>query len=441
MGGSPRKRARKLEAAASAGTLDKPVAWQPNPGPQRAFLTCPCADIFYGGERGGGKTAGIIGDWLRHSAAHGYKARGLLIRLTYHQLVAEVHMSHIVPLFSRLGARFRASEGVWTMPNSSTLRLGYLESVQHAEQYQGGEYTWIGVDELGNFPSPEPVDRLRATMRSTAGVPCEMRATGNPGGPGQDWIRERYVRPALPGVPFVDATSGIQRIFIRSRLADTPQLAGDDGYVTRLKSSGPAWLVRAWLEGDWNASLEGGLILLSWLRRYRCVPDEGRVFVSIDTAMKAGELNDFTVAIAAKESGRNLYVLDVMRAKIEHPERKRRIRQFAARWSPEVVIIEDKGSGTDLLQEFRDDREFPWSLAPMTPTMDKIIRMSTESPFIEEGRLFLPEAAPWSLDFEGELMTFPNAVHDDQVDALSQLLRYLRERVRGKQFAMDMATW
>ncbi|MHB8736495.1 MAG: phage terminase large subunit [Terriglobales bacterium] len=439
---APKKRGRPVHGATGAPPRIE-VLWRPDPGMQTEVLSCPVPDLFMGGARGPGKTACLVGDWLAHAARHGEHARGLLLRHTYAQLHREVHVSHLVPLLPKLGATFNAGTGVWQMPNGATLTLGYLEREQQAEQYQGGERTWIGIDELGNFPDPAPVDKLRAVLRNTHGIPCVMRATGNPGGPGQMWIRKRYIDPAPPKTPFQDPATGEWRVFVPGKLEGNPHITDPEAYIRALRGSGPAWLVQAWLKGDWNASFEGGVISPGWFRRYLAhrLPAEGKTFISVDTAMKAKEISDFTVAIVAREVEKRVYVAEVMRGKFEHPERRQKLRALAAKWQPTCVIIEDKGSGTDLLQDFREDPTWPWPLFAMEPNADKVIRMSTETPMIEEGRLYLPDAAPWSLDFEAELTTFPAAPHDDQVDALSQLLRYLREHVRTAQFARDMGTW
>src|SRR5215831_11272132 len=68
-----------------------------------------------------------------------------------------------------------------------------------ADAYQGHSYTRVYVEELGTFPSASPVLRLMATLRSGEGVPCGFRATGNPGGPGHQWVKARYIDPNPAG--------------------------------------------------------------------------------------------------------------------------------------------------------------------------------------------------------------------------------------------------
>ncbi|MGH7011760.1 MAG: hypothetical protein ACREEX_13085, partial [Caulobacteraceae bacterium] len=112
-------------------------------------------------------------------------------------------------------------------------------------------YTRVYVEELTQFPSPKPVDKLKATLRSAAGASVGFRATCNPGGAGHAWVKARHIDPG----PWREVSeNGLGRLFIPARLADNPALIGNDpGYVERLRLSGSAELVRAWLEGDWSA--------------------------------------------------------------------------------------------------------------------------------------------------------------------------------------------
>src|SRR6516165_2980214 len=89
-----------------------------------------------------------------------------------------------------------------------------------------------------------------ATLRSGAGVPVGFRATGNPGGPGHQWVKARYIDPAPFGWRVIKDEGGLERIFIPSKVTDNSYLGPD--YIARLKASGSETLVRAWLEGDWN---------------------------------------------------------------------------------------------------------------------------------------------------------------------------------------------
>lgn len=241
---------------------EQQILWSPQPGPQTALLECPIFEVFYGGARGGGKTESSIGDWLQHSSEYGEAAIGIFVRRKFKQL-AEV-IARTKQLFPKLGGRYNEQKAEWRMANGARLKFVYLERDSDAEEYQGHNYTRVYVEEVTNFPSPSPIDKLRATLRSGSGVPVGMRLTGNPGGPGHNWVKKRYIDPCKTGfkviaeeceieIDGVKQTVKLERVFIPSKLGDNVLLIRNDPtYVLRLRQSGSEQLVKAWLEGNWD---------------------------------------------------------------------------------------------------------------------------------------------------------------------------------------------
>jgi len=243
---------------------DQTVLWSPQPGPQTSLLQCPVFEVFYGGARGGGKTESSIGDWLQHSSTYGEHAIGIFVRRKLTQL-SEV-IARTKQIFPKIGGKYNEQQKTWTMPGGARLKFVYLERDSDAEEYQGHSYTRVYVEEVTNFPSPSPINKLRATLRSGTGVPVGMRLTGNPGGPGHNWVKARYIDPAPQGYQILteeteleDPDGGpplrvaLDRVFIPSKLGDNALLIRNDPtYVLRLRQSGSAALVKAWLEGNWN---------------------------------------------------------------------------------------------------------------------------------------------------------------------------------------------
>ena len=99
---------------------------------------------------------------------------------------------------------------------------------------------------------------------------------------------------------------------------------------------------------------------------------------------------------------------------------------MAAKHRAKSIVIEDKGSGTSLIQDLR--REGVVRPIAFTPEGDKLTRMSAQSAKIEAGQVHLPRQASWLGDFKTELMAFPGGRHDDQVDSLSQFLTWIEQR-------------
>jgi predicted phage terminase large subunit-like protein len=175
------------------------------------------------------------------------------------------------------------------------------------------------------------------------------------------------------------------------------------------------------------APLGGGLVKATWFRRY--TPDElpaafERVLQSWDTANKATELSDFSVCTSWGVAGKNLYLIDVLRRRMEYPELKRAVREQYERFAPSVVLIEDKASGTQLIQELLADGLH--AVTRYRPQSDKIMRLHAQTAMIENGFVHVPEQAPWLAPYLAELTAFPNAKHDDQVDSTAQMLDWFK---------------
>lgn len=414
----------------------KYLAWTPNAGPQASAITCPIPEILYGGARGGGKTDCLLGKWLVHAARYRNAARGIILRRSTDEL--DEIKGRAEEIFPKLGARYSAMRRAWYFPGGAILKFRHLARDADASKYQGHSYTFVGIDEAGNFPSPDPIDKLKATLRTKyAGVRCEMFLTANPGGPGHGWLKKRYIDPAKPMTPIVDPTTGEVRIFIPSLITDNPYLSKDKGYLNRIRGSGPAWLVAAWEHGDWNATPEGGIYKSRWWKdRYALIPANAVFCVqSWDTAYKPKETNDYSVCTTWLCTPRDAFLLHVYRARADYPTVKRMAKSLGQLFKPDAILIEDKGSGQSLIQELRE--ETPYSVIDIMPDMDKVLRALASTAMMQAGRIHLPELAPWLVDLEIELTTFPLAAHDDQVDSVSQFINWFREHGVGDAVPMS----
>jgi hypothetical protein len=223
------------------------VVWEPQPR-QQAFIQCPCHEVGFGGARGGGKSEAVLGDFLSHGEKYGKDAVGLVLRRERTQLIELIERAR--QIYIPLGYVYRDVDKLLTGPKGERLRFAYLERDADAEAYQGHSYTRLYLEELTTFPSERPVNKLIATLRSGQGVPCQMKTTCNPGGPGHGWVKRRYHLEDYPQGMKVFNVDGRTRVFIPSKVADNKYL-GDD-YIDTLRQVGSDQLVRAWLDGDWS---------------------------------------------------------------------------------------------------------------------------------------------------------------------------------------------
>jgi predicted phage terminase large subunit-like protein len=140
-----------------------------------------------------------------------------------------------------------------------------------------------------------------------------------------------------------------------------------------------------------------------------------RVVQSWDTANKASELTP-TWGI----KGKDIYLLHVLRRRMEYPELKRSVREQCQAFDASVVLIEDKASGTQLIQQLV--AEGLHAVTRYQPQSDKIMRMHAQTAMIENGFVHLPKEAAWLAEYLHELTVFPKGKHDEQVDSTAQML-------------------
>lgn len=181
--------------------------------------------------------------------------------------------------------------------------------------------------------------------------------------------------------------------------------------------------------------VDGEIVRWEWFRFYETEPARGyhdRVVQSWDTASKSGELNDYSVCTTWLMQGEMFYLLDVFRKRLNYPELRRAMIDQAARWSPSAVLIEDKASGTALAQDIRMG-ELKGAGLPIRiePDGDKITRAAAQSVAIEAGTVMLPARADWLADLRSEIVQFPNGRHDDQIDSITQFLKWARKPRKG----------
>lgn len=232
-------------------------AWDPQPGPQSsAILAAWCDELFFGGSRGGGKSDFLLGDYLQDIDL-GSAWRGIIFRKTTLEL--EELQIRATEIFPQYGGIYKVQSSVnypftncWYFPSGATLKMRYLEHERDADGYQGHQYTWIGFDELTNHASPKGYDKLKACLRNPHGIQGRIRASGNPGGAGHIWVKSRFIDIAPPYTPYTDPDTGLVRMYIPSRVSDNIYYRNNRQYISLIKASGTAELVKAWLDGDWN---------------------------------------------------------------------------------------------------------------------------------------------------------------------------------------------
>lgn len=252
------------------------IIFKPNEGPQTDFLAAPEQEVLYGGAAGGGKSYAMLADPLREMDNPHF--RGIIFRRTNDELRELKDTSRLLyPKVFGDQMKWHERDSRWITPRGGTFWMTYLDKEQDVLRYQGQAFTWIGFDELTQWPTNYAWDYMRSRLRSAQGIPMYQRATSNPGGPGHTWVKKTFIDPAPPNTPFwaTNIETGevlrwpessefakkrglvgepmLKRRFIPASLFDNPYLAQDGLYEANLLSL-PEHQRRQLLEGDWDVA-------------------------------------------------------------------------------------------------------------------------------------------------------------------------------------------
>lgn len=171
---------------------------------------------------------------------------------------------------------------------------------------------------------------------------------------------------------------------------------------------------------------EGNMIRRDWFKRYDERPRRERFIQTVqswDTATETGESSSYSACTTWGVIEGRVYLLNVLRRRLDFPSLKKCVIRHAMNWGADRVLVEKAASGLALLQELHGTNGL--NLIAIRPKFDKETRAAQASAAIEAGRVFLPREAAWLADFETEVLTFPHGKHDDQVDSMTQFLRWI----------------
>jgi hypothetical protein len=247
---------------------ERPVIWAPFPGFQTQALAAADDDILLGGAKGGGKTDLVLVKPLRWVDKPAFA--GLVLRQHFTDLKRV--MDRARSLYSQLGppSQRPAWNGElkrWTWPSGAFVQFNHAARVEDLGNVQGGNWSYVGYDEVGNQPDERVVDTLIAELRSPdPSIRRQFVGTANPGFAGHAWVKRRYVdtcgkqggravmQVALPDGRDVQLT----RRFLPGGVRDNPVLANDPTYMAQLAGL-PERMRRCLLDGDWDAATGSAL--------------------------------------------------------------------------------------------------------------------------------------------------------------------------------------
>lgn len=340
------------------------IVWEPFPK-QADFLACPDDEVLYGGAAGGGKSDALLIDalGLQQGALSNPRYRALLIRRSFPEVRDLVNRSRMVYPKVMDGAKFREADHEWEFPSGARIEFNYTESESDVFRFMGREFQWIGIDELTHHPTCQPYELLWSRLRSPdPTLKCYMRAATNPGGPGHQWVQDRWNIPADGSgtrASFKIGNRTIWRSFIPSKLDDNPHLR-ESGYREALMAL-PELQRKAWLDGRWDVVQIEGAIYKSELeqayegKRIRGVPYDP--LVPVDTYWDLG-VGDATCIWFRQDVGTEVRIIDYFEASGEGlpyyvGELSRRHYNYGRHYAPQDIKVRELGSGLSRIDTAR----------------------------------------------------------------------------------------
>ena len=239
-----------LERWAAEGKARVDLGYVPFAKQQEFHASCAKYRLF-GGAAGPGKTKALLMEAILQAHEHA-GANTLLLRRTFPELEQSLLLYFRREVPRELYSSFHESKHVVTWWNGSTTRFGYCQSESDVYQYQGGEFLFIGVDELTMFTLRQWQFLTSRNRCPVAGAfPCMAGAT-NPGNIGHAWVKSLWIeRKAAAGMEHPEEYDAADYEFIPARVGDNPIYAEDENYLKTLRAL-PSHLRRAFLDGDWE---------------------------------------------------------------------------------------------------------------------------------------------------------------------------------------------
>lgn len=209
-----------------------------------------------------------------------------------------------------------------------------------------------------------------------------------------------------------------------------PELYSRERLQIIKRAVGPYWWSAIYQQRPTTAETQ--IVKRSQWRRYNKDVPPKFVFIlqSWDTALKKGQQNDYSCCTTWGVASDGMYLLDVLYDKLLYPDLREAVKAKANIFAPNVVIVEDKGSGTSVTQELQIDSRLPILAWPVEDG-DKVLRLNLVASAWESGRVFIPEGSEYDELIE-EMANFPNVPHDDRTDSVSQAMSFYLKRLASR---------
>lgn len=209
-----------------------------------------------------------------------------------------------------------------------------------------------------------------------------------------------------------------------------PEYGFDENYMTNIKVSIGSRAFNS-LYQQRPSSIEGNLFKRDYFRYYSELPRLNQIIISLDCAFKDSSTSDYNAFLIIGRNRANFYALDLIKGRFDIIKTMQILRNLCIKYpTARTKLIETKANGDAVIQMLRKD--IP-GIVGFNPDVSKVARANAVIPYFEAGNFYLPEPTlnPWVEDYIEELVSFPNGVNDDCVDATTQALLYLSKSIRN----------
>lgn len=383
---------------------------------QWVILSDPRLELLWAGEVGGGKTYCMLAAALMYVHVPGYNA--LMIRRSFPALSQQGGLMQLADQWLINTDAKRSEQGKkWTFPSGAVLRFDHLETDADRLKHDGASIQFCFFDEITQNTELSYTflfSRIRRPIgnKELAQIPLRMRAAGNPTGKHAAWVVDRFIKPLSPSP---------DRVFFPARTQDNPHIDLEE-YRKALSNLDP-FTRRQMEEGDWEAKPEGLMFSAdSFKYTDRALPSALRRIRVWDFAASEELRSDYSVGLLLALAPTGEYVVEhVVRERLDPGKLERLIRATADADGRQVPVVVEKQPGAAGLMALRDLKQRVLSdrmVHAQSPTGSKVDRAMLPSALGSQQKIVLVKAG-WNYDLVDEACSFPDSVHDDQVDALS----------------------
>lgn len=249
-------------------------------------------------------------------------------------------------------------------------------------------------------------------------------------GSGHSYWPEEY--PLIPGSKLWDTREKTPNLFYVQYMGDTT--GGEAAIIKKIVSfqdkitveegeNGKGYpYVKVWVGDDFKHEYRDRRTLL--------------IGIGVDTALKKGRENDFTVAyVGGLDRDGNIWILDRIKGRWGTPELVDELKLLYDKWMPYCIWIEDSAGGTPAVDTLR--KYFPFVRTELVPISQggTTSRANSLTPSLHTGQIRFKELTEWFEDTKHQLVHYPNTANDDDIDALYVLCTELLQIIHPDNYS------